>query len=79
VPLEKPESHSFGYIPRVGLPDQMANLCLDFSEVSKFFSRVVALVCIPTSSGLGELGLRTQGLSLARQMLYYLSHSPIPF
>jgi hypothetical protein len=33
----------------------MADLCLDFQEVSTFFSRVVAPACIPTSSGLGLL------------------------
>jgi hypothetical protein len=34
----------------VGLLDQMVDLCLDFKEASKFFSRVVALVYIATSS-----------------------------
>jgi hypothetical protein len=34
----------------VGLLDHMADLCLDFQEVSILFSKLVALACIATSS-----------------------------
>jgi hypothetical protein len=34
----------------VVLLDHMVDLCLDFKDASKFFSRVVVLVFIPTSS-----------------------------